>query len=204
MKKIFVEPNFIQQADDVILYEHHGLVAISVEDETLYDAYMVEISDENILTMENEIKKTLTQNLNTLCDSKSRGVKQLIAQMEVSVEQMEEYALVAKAIDAKDVKWFADEAKLFGSTAKAEFEKAKLAKEGYSLAYNQFKKLIRLFRRFVSQDISLGNFIDVKQMIEAGKTIGVGLEGAPIEILTQSKEQVMNIITTKGAIDGTK
>ena len=192
--KIFVKPNFIQKNEDKVLYQHEGIVALEVADDSLYSEYRVEISDEEVEAIESKIAKKLTKELNTLCDLKSKGAKAVIAGMQVSVEQMEEYEMVAKAVEREDVGWFTDEASILGSTAQAEFDKAKEAKQGYTFAYEAFKKLIRLYRRYVAEKIKQRAFSLVREKLKLGEEIGVGLEGTPMEILTQSKEQVMQII----------
>ncbi len=198
MKKIFVKSNFKQQDGDKVLYEHDDMVAIEVADESLYAEYIVDVDDETVVKIETEIVDRLTKELNALCDSKSRGAKVIIAGMDVSVEQMEEYQLVAQAVEDNDVTWFEDEAALFGTTAQEEFDNAKNAKHGYEYAYNAFKKLIRLYRLYNFKKLKDRDFITVKANLEEGKMIGVGLEGTPIDILKESKNQVMEIITEKG------
>jgi len=196
MKKIFVTPNFKQKKDDVVLYQTSEIVALNVKTTHGYKSYMVALSDEEIETMESELKKQYLKELNAVCDEKSRGAKAIIAGMGVSSEQMEEYGLVEDAINANDVDWFADEAKLLGTTAQDEFDKAKKQKEAYKFAHTSFKKLIRLYRRFVSQKIDTALFNDVVRLIEEGKEIGVGIHGTPTEVFTASKEHVEKIITS--------
>lgn len=199
--KIFVNPAFRQQEGDRVLYEYEEVVALEVTDDSLYAEYRVEVSDEEVEEIEGKIAKRLTKELNDLCDLKSKGAKAVIAGMGVSVEQMEEYEMVAKAVEREDVDWFADEASVLGSTAQEEFDKAKEAKQGYTFAYEAFKKLIRLYRRYLVEKIKLREFSLVREKLKLGEEIGVGLEGSPMEILTQSKEQVMKIV---GVEDGIK
>ena len=193
--KIFVSPNFQQIEGDKILYEYEEIVALEVADDSLYSEYRVEVSDEEVQEIESKIAKKLTKELNTLCDLKSKGAKAVIANMQVSTEQMEEYEMVAKAVEREDVEWFTDEASVLGSTAQAEFDKAKEAKQGYTFAYEALKKLIRLYRRYVANQIEQRAFSLVQEKLKLGEEIGVGLEGTPMEILRQSKEQVMQIIS---------
>lgn len=198
--KIFVQSSFKQQPTDEILYEYLGLVAIEVEDPSLYDDWRVELDEKSIEDMERSISEKLIKEVNALCDSKSRGVKVIIVGMEVSQEQIEEYRMVADAVDREDVSWFEDEAIVLGSTAQEEYDKAKDSKIGYEFAYNTFKKLIRLYRRWMSMQIKNKKFVLVKKRLEEGREIGVGLLGSPMEILEQSKEQVMQIISEREVV----
>jgi len=193
--KIFVKPNFKQLDGDVVLYSTAEFIAVEVRDESLYAKWIVEIDTEKIEKIELEIANRLIKELNALCDSKSQGAKIIIAGMQVSTEQMEEYQMVAKAVEREDVAWFADEAAVLGTTAQEEFDKAQQSKLGYEFAYDSFKKLIRIYRRWNTQNIMNRDFILSAQKTEQGKEIGVGLVGSPIEILTQIKEQVMQIIS---------
>lgn len=199
--KIYVRSNFQQQEGDRVLYEFDGLVALEVADETLYEEYRVNLNDDYVEEIEKEIAKKLIEALNELCDSKSRDAKIIIAGMKVSVEKMEEYEMVADAITREDVAWFEDEAAVLGTSAEDEFARAKEAKMGYQFAYDSFKKLIRIYRRWNAQNIQNGEFTLARQKIEEAKEIGVGLEGGPVEILTQSKEQVMKTILEQGESD---
>lgn len=193
--KIFVKPNFKQLDGDVVLYSTAEFIAVEVRDESLYAKWIVEIDTEKIEKIELEIANRLIKELNALCDSKSQGAKIIIAGIQVSTEQMEEYQMVAKAVEREDVAWFADEAAVLGTTAQEEFDKAQQSKLGYEFAYDSFKKLIRIYRRWNTQNIMNRDFILSAQKTEQGKEIGVGLVGSPIEILTQIKEQVMQIIS---------
>ena len=205
MKKIFVKPSFIQQNSDEILYETEEFVAISVSSVTKYKKFRVYPTDEEVAESEHILMDKYTKELNQLCDQKSKGVKFLIAGMDVSVEQMEEYDLVKKAVESNDLSFFKDEALLFGTTAQEEFDNAKEAKDGYLLAYNSAKKLIRIFRRTVSLHIKTLDFKTVQKMIDAGKLIGLNddgsaMQGSPLEILGIVKQQVFSIIKNKGEL----
>jgi len=202
--EIFVIPSYQQQVGDVVLYSYDDIVALEVADASLYENYIVPMDSESIEEIEKEIANGYTKELNIICDQKSKGVKVIIAGMHVSQEQMEEYQMVADAIDREDVAWFEDEAQVLGTTAQEEFDKAKASKAQYEFAYNAFKKLIRVYRRFVVSKIKTREFTLVQEMLKDGRGIGVGLDGTPMEILTQSKEQVMQIILGKGDSDGTK
>jgi len=196
--KIFVTPNYQQQEGDTILYDYDGLVALEVADASLYENYVVSMDSASVEKIESEIANGYTNTLNKLCDQKSKGVKVIIAGMQVSQEQMEEYQMVADAIEREDVAWFGDEAEVLGTTAQEEFNKAKASKDGYQFAYNVFKKLIRVYRRYMVLKIKNRDFVLVQKKLEEGRGIGVGLVGSPMEILTQSKEQVMQIVSEEG------
>jgi hypothetical protein len=205
VKKIFVKPSFIQQNSDEILYETEEFVAILVSSVTKYKKFRVYPTDEEVTKSEHILMDKYTKELNQLCDQKSKGVKFLIAGMDVSVEQMEEYELVKKAVESNDVDFFKDEALLFGTTAQEEFDKAKEAKDGYLLAYNSAKKLIRVFRRTISSNIKTLDFKTVQKMIDEGKLIGLNddssaMQGSPLEILGIVKQQVFSIIKNKGEL----
>ena len=194
--KIFVRADFKQQEGDTILYEYGGVVALEVADESLYEEYRVSMSAEEIEEIEKTIAKELTKELNELCDSKSRGAKAIIAGMAVSPEQLEEYQMVADAVDREDVEWFADEAEVLGTTAQEEFDKAKASKIGYLTAFEAFKKLIRVYRRWNSKNIDDRNFTLARAKIEEAREIGVELDEniTPTEAFAIVKAQVDNII----------
>jgi len=204
VKKIFVGLTYIQQSGDKVLYQSDNeYVALSVSSVTPYKAFRIDVSKEEDAKVVKNIKRSMTMSLNAICDAKSIEAKVLIAGMHISFEQMEEYKLVEDAVDTNNVDFFTEEAKFIGSTAQVEFDKAKEAVKSYRFAYDSFKKLIRIFRRVVSFYIKNQEFEIARKMIDSARLIGLNddgsaIDGSPKEILTVAKEQVIEIIMTKG------
>ena len=124
-------------------------------------------------TMQNEQYKSVLKNeLENLCSQKEQGAKNYIAQNNVSHYLLAEYARVDEALKANNVEFFEAEAKLLGTTAQEEFDKAKATAEAYKTAYNNFLVLIRSFRRKTSALIDNNELDKAKEVIEKAQEFG--------------------------------
>lgn len=193
--KIFVSSDFTQKDGDIILYQTGDIVAIEVKSKHGYKKWIQDLDEQTIADIETSFAKKYLKQLNSICDKKAQDSKAIIADMNISQEQMEEFDLVAEALNQKDIDWFSDEAKVLGTTAKEEFDRASKQAQVYKQAHTAFKKLIRVYRRFVAKQIDLKEFNYVQKLLDQGKEIGVGAVGTPTEVLVASKEQVNEIIS---------
>ena len=127
------------------------------------------VIDEAKTLQDEQFGNLLRNELDNLCAEKDSGAKKIIAKKYLSDYQLGEYNSVAELLNDDNITFFDNEAKVFGTTAQDEYNKAKAIATQYKDEYYNFLSLIRAFRRKTEKLIDDNELDKAKEAIEKAK-----------------------------------